>query len=274
MNHFLVLQFSHDMQVLKAVVPSPILKTCLDDMSSDSCKDNAFFEDQKSVSTKTAPKVMLSHDPYTASLLFKPGRNAQNSLYYVDLFKSTDQGNGLDGKAKSDLCMTLAKSDHIIQTLQDKINLTRRESTALIIQPVNETVMLLLDAARSKLIANQMKTEDSRKLKANMLHKKRIKRRVTHMASEWRKRRRLCLDFLAMAEEMTEGVVQRSSCLLGDGPFEIRSDSCVANIALTKFTKKKETQTKQLVTSSLSLSNDCFVAVRLNTQGTVERVYA
>jgi hypothetical protein len=107
------------------------------------------------------------------------------------------------------------------------------------------------------------------------------------MTGQWRKRRRICMDFLIAMEENTEGIVSVKKCLGGDGQIEIDSDQAIVTSAVAFGNKKRSrtllakkvpvgSLTKKAKTSheSSSLSpNEAFVAVTLNSQGLVERIY-
>jgi len=114
------------------------------------------------------------------------------------------------------------------------------------------------------------------------------------MAQQWRKRKRLCMEFLITMEESTEGTISAKKCLAGDGQIDIESDESAIKNAIA-YGKKKRTMasrppTKKMkvskslggkttgLSSSQSLTSGLtadanFVAVRLDSSGQVERVY-
>lgn len=113
------------------------------------------------------------------------------------------------------------------------------------------------------------------------------------MATQWRKRKRICMDFLIMMEESTEGTVSAKKCLAGDGQIDLESDeTAIKNMiaygnkkrSMTSRPVKKAKVSKSLggkttglpssetLTSGLTADAN-FVAVRLDSSGQVERVY-
>lgn len=73
---------------------------------------------------------------------------------------------------------------------------------------------------------------------------------------------------------MTEGTVRRSKCLAGDGQIELESDEAIAKQAIAFRNKKKKSKLLNKTQPKWALSDDSFVAVRLDSQGCVERIYA
>ena len=115
------------------------------------------------------------------------------------------------------------------------------------------------------------------------------------MASHWRRRKRLCMDFLISLEENTDGSVRAKKCLSGDGQIALDSDEIVASAAV-QFAKDKRSRASSLGLNRSNrlrckgrsalgskpskaqsvpetLADDTFVAVRLDSQNTVCRVY-
>lgn len=263
------------------MVPSPVLKSCLDDMSLDPNKDKTLFaasdddEDEKVAPSKSKAKKETSADPYAASLVLKPGRNANTCLFYVDYNKQPNQGNGLVPVDKNTLYAASAQSDAEKQRLGLEMVQVRATTAQLLSEPTNEEVTLLMETQQATLVEWQEKVESARQFEADAKRQAQIKRRLQHMTAEWRKRRRMCLDFLSTMEEMTEGTIRRSKCLAGDGQIEIDSDQVVVKNVLAFHQKKKNgTRLTKKAKTAPTLSNDNFVAVRLNTQGCVERVFA
>lgn len=262
------------------MVPSPVLKTCLEDMAYDGDKGEMLLadsdDDEERSKSKTVPaaKKQPSNDQFAGSLIFKPGRNPTNNLYFVDQSKQTNQGNGLAPNAKNELYSAIAQAENQKQVLQEKIGGMKAETIKLLREPTNEEISRLLDTKQEILDEWQKKAEEARQYQANAKHKEHLKRRLAHMTGEWRKRRRICLDFLTTVEEMTEGTIRRSECLAGNGAIEIESDETYAKNVTAYHKKKKSVKLSKKAKASLSLSDDSFIAVRLDSQGCVERIYA
>lgn len=122
-----------------------------------------------------------------------------------------------------------------------------------------------------------MELEAARKFKVNEKHRQQLKQRIFVMTAEWRKRRRICMDFLTSMEDSTEGTVNARKCLSGDGQIDIDSDEAVAKHAL-EFGKKKRSKIVSSKKRSLQqqpdiLADEYFVAVTLDSQGCVKRVF-
>jgi hypothetical protein len=251
-------------------------------MSLDPNKDKTLFadsdddDDEKVAPSKAKAKKETSADPYVASLVLKPGRNANSCLFYVDYNKQPNQGNGLVPADKNALYAATAQSDAEKQRLGLEIMQMRANTAQLLSEPTNEEVTLLMETKQATLLEWQEKAESARQFEVDAQSQAKIKRRLQHMTAVWCNRRRICLDFLNTMEEMTEGTIRRSKCLAGDGQIEIESDQVVAKNVLA-FHKKKKSGSMHLAKKAKTaptLSNDNFVAVRLNTQNCVERVIA
>jgi hypothetical protein len=132
------------------------------------------------------------------------------------------------------------------------------------------------------------RVEAGRKLKVNEKHKVKVKRGIESMTAQWRKRRRICMDFLISMEESSDGSISMKKCLSGDGPIDVDSDEAVAKGAVAYALKKRSAPaltakkrappTKKSKLGSApsngneALASEDFVAVALTSQGTVSRV--
>ena len=268
---------------LKGVVPSPILKSCLDSMALDKADagnpfDGSDDEDDKKASSTDSK---ASSDPFAGSLAFKAGKSANSTLYYVDYNKAKN-GNGLDLEERNELLTAVAAAQAKETALKTSINRMTAETKKLLQEPTNEEATARLEAETPALADLQSQVEEARKLQVNEKHKKQVKRRIDNMTAQWRKRRRICMDFLIAMEENTDGTISAKKCLAGDGQIEIDSDEVVAKHAL-EFAKKKRNKPmihkkralgakKQSAPKGI-LADEAFVAVKLSSAGTVERVY-
>jgi hypothetical protein len=119
--------------------------------------------------------------------------------------------------------------------------------------------------------------------------KQKMKRNIENMAAQWRKRRRICMDFLIAMEENTDGAIRAKACLAGDGQIEIDSDEQVAKAAV-EYAKQKRKGPRTTIVGKKKLSlnksqhqsqsagsgippSESFVAVTLDSQGIVQRVF-
>ena len=113
-------------QELKGIVPSSVLKGCLEDMADDD-KTNPFDEedsdDEDSSSSKGKKKASKKKSAgdgtdYTGSLVKKDGRNANNVLYFINYASSYVQngGNGLPPDERNELIAAEQKSNPVSYT--------------------------------------------------------------------------------------------------------------------------------------------------------------
>ena len=98
---------------LKAVVPSVVLRSCLDDMA-DAATGNPFADDSDDEEDggkkkkKGGKKSSSGGDEHTGSLRIKEGRNVNTTLYYTDHTKLANNGNGLLPEDRSEYIETLS----------------------------------------------------------------------------------------------------------------------------------------------------------------------
>jgi hypothetical protein len=143
---------------LTGTVPAPILRKCLDTMV-DKSNDNPFAgdsdeEDEKPSKKKSAAKK--STDEYAGSLRVKEGRNANNTLYYVDHTKLQNNGNGLLPEDRNDLFSNLEKSKQELAVLGQKHKQICSDTAQLLSEPKNEELETELQG-----LANKMETVDN-----------------------------------------------------------------------------------------------------------------
>lgn len=167
-------------------------------------------------------------EPYTASLVFKVGKNLSTNLYFVDYNKV----KGMDLKERDTLMNDLAVAKAEEQALNATLKSTKELTAKLLSEPTNEELTLKLEGEEKLLRDIEEQVGEARKLKVNEKHKEKTKKSIERMAAHWRQRRRLCLEFLTGLEENTEGTVSRSKCLKGDGQIALDSDEVVADAAV------------------------------------------
>lgn len=228
---------------------------------------------------KSPDNAPTTSDPFASSLFLKAGRSSNASLYYVD-YNKAKQGNGLDPDERNDLYAQSSLAVLEEENLQAKIRSTKDLAKELLSQPANEELVVRLDEAEVELLKMTETLEGARQLKVNEKQKEQTKRRIESFTAEWRKRRRLTMDFLFSIEELSEGTISAKKCLSGDGQIEMDSDE-VAEKQSVAFAKKKRSCPQRWLKNSKAaqtgagdetIPNKNFVAVRLNSQGLVERV--
>lgn len=275
-------------QGLKAIVPSPILKACLDDMALDNDVTTQFadsdIEDEDEPSSKKPAKVTTSDVidtvQYKKSLLFKGAKGNNSGIYYVN-YNVAQGGDGLDRDEKNQLASDNVSADTKYSALQTSFNSILSATKKLQTEPFNSEMNGLLEKAEKESNELLAKLEMARSFQCNEKHKEGTIKHINHYSSYWRKRRKICMDFLISLEELTEGAITVNSCLLGNGPIDIDSDEAIIKLA-QDFAAKKHNRTlsskvampirKQSKNSGLQAS-DSFVAVSLDGQGKVQRVH-
>jgi hypothetical protein len=227
-------------------------------------------------------------DPFAGLLKFKSGKNSASSLWYVDYNKLTEMDSDERQKLAGNLVGAKAEFEELIADLKR----TRQHSQRLLSEPTSDRVDSLLAESERTATELQMNVENTRKLRINENDKKAIKKDIARMTKWWRERRKVVVEFLVGLEENTEGQVTMKRCLAGDGPITVDSDEGVVKAAISSMKDKRnrdmnigiatgsqkrrklgglKTKSKN---SDISLADESFVAVRLNSQGSVERIYA
>lgn len=245
----------------------------------------AQFEDSddEDAPKKSSKKEPSDADPYKGSLAFKAGKGSNSSLYFVN-YNVAKNGNGLDGEEKSKLASDFANAEAEMESLKHSIKSMTATTAKLLSEPTNEEADGRLAKEESELAVLKEQVEEARKLKVNEKLKKQTKKRIETMTSFWRKRRRICMDFLIAMEENTDGTVSMKKCLKGDGQIDIDSDEVVASGAIEYHKNKKSSGpgllgkkrkfTKAKPTSAGLAPTEDFVAVILDNKGLVQRVHA
>ena len=273
-------------------MPSTVLKSCLDEMALDR-NENPFDEsDDEEDEPKAAKKTESTGDPHAGTLAFKAGRNANTCLYYVDHTKQKNNGNGLEPDQRNDLLRDFAETQAVESDLKASLQRMTAETTQLLSEPTNEEASATLEVQEAAMSTLRDQLETARELKVNEKHKKQTKKRIDGMVAQWRKRKRLCMDFLITMEESTEGTISAKKCLSGDGQIDIESDETAIAGALAYGKRKRfgsGLPTKKKIAKGLSGStsraqdqksvaggltaDEVFVAVKLDALGGVCRVY-
>lgn len=239
-------------------------------------------EDEETKPASSGAKAS-SGDPFAGTLALKAGKSPNATLYYVD-YNVAKNGNGLDREERNELMAEVVKAQAEETALKNSVKQMNDQTKLLLSQPTNEELASGLEAETSYLAELKSQVEAARKLQVNEEHKKQLKRRIQNMCTEWRKRRRICMDFLIAMEEATEGTISVKKCLSGDGQIEIDSDEVVTKHAV-EFAKKKRQKPSLNKKRSFAamktgksespgvLADENFVGVTLDSQGQVQRVY-
>ena len=275
-------------QELKGVVPSPVLKACLDEMTLDtSGGDESDEDDPFALSRKKGKKstggnnssdeAATSSNNYVDSLLLKVGRNANNSLFYVNQEKLAHDGNGLPPDERNELIGREQRSAQEKDSDAARLRDMMAQTSQLLSEPTNEDATAALAEGEKAVADLKERVEDSRKHAGNEKKSAATKKRILTLADYWWKRRRLCKEFLDSMEDVTEGSISAKKCLAGDGQIELESDETVIKDALAAYESRKArgglAAKRQRGNDSL-LPTDTFVAVSMGPGGRTTRVYA
>ncbi len=264
----------HRFKKLKAVVPSIVLKSCLDEMvdkrTGNPFDDGSDDDDDEDGKPSKKQKIMKSNndsDEFSGSLKLKEGRNVQNNLYYVDHSKLSNEGNGLLPEMRNDLLCSMQKSKAELEQLTRLHKSITAEAVQLESEPKNEELILVVADLERKLREMNDSLEESRShvssksgcmryiifvfihcfipyaiechdLHQDEKHVQKVKKEIENMASIWRKRKRQCIEFISNMEESTEGTISLKKCLKGEGALEIDSDEAAIKGA-TAFAQRK-----------------------------------
>jgi len=265
---------------LKAIVPSPVLKQCLDDMALASDEDGNLFADSDDDEPKTSTKKhkVVSTEEFAGSLSFKAGRNANTSLYFVDHTKQKNNGNGLEFDARDQLCTDKSKAEHELAKLKQEHSQMEADTKRLNSEPTNEEAALKLESVEATMTGLREKLQDARKLTVNEKHRKQTKRRIEGMATQYRKRRRICMDFLISMEENTDGTISMKKCLAGDGQIDIESDEKAIKDSKTfaanvRARKARGLSAGKKKATAETVGDEDFVGIELDSQGNIRRMY-
>lgn len=269
---------------MKAIVPSPILKSCLDDMV-DAYRGNPFADDSDDDDEgKSAKKVSKkastgSSDEFTGSLRVKEGRNANNILYYVDHTKLQNSGNGLLPEDKNELYANLEKSKMEKEAHIQNLKQIASETAQLLSEPKNEELALELEEIEKQLQEINNQLEASRVFASNEKYAKQLNKRIENMASFWRKRKRTCMEFIMCMEEATDGTISVKKCVKGEGQIEIESDEmCLKGSEAYAKKKRPRVVSKGGLKRGGGengglLPDERLIGVKLDSQGKPVRVY-
>ncbi len=252
-------------------------------MVPDNFSGKNIFEDSDGEEDTKGSPSSENKEPYSASLVFKVGKNLSTNLYFTDYTKV----KGMERLEQETLMTDLATAKAEQKSIKANLNSTREVTSKLLAEPTNEELTLKLEAAEKNVQELEEKIVEARKLKVNEKHKEKTKKRIENMAAQWRQRRRSCLEFLTTMEENTDGAVSRSKCLKGDGQIAIDSDEAVAKAAIEHAKEKRDRAAKGGLQRRKSLSairavgkggstvglESNVVAVTLDAQLNIVRIY-
>eukprot|EP00594_Rhizosolenia_setigera_P008632 CAMPEP_0178967614 /NCGR_PEP_ID=MMETSP0789-20121207/17712_1 /TAXON_ID=3005 /ORGANISM="Rhizosolenia setigera, Strain CCMP 1694" /LENGTH=691 /DNA_ID=CAMNT_0020653283 /DNA_START=210 /DNA_END=2285 /DNA_ORIENTATION=+ len=288
---------------LKAVVPSPVLKSCLDDMvensslhenpfdndtDSDDDEDGSSGSKKKKNNKKGSSSSSSSNnaDPYTESLLIKVGRNASSTLYFVNYNKLPNNGNGMELDERSEFMSISVQTNEELNTLTKEFHQINSQTKTLLDQPQNEELDQTIQDLSKEIETLSSKMNHLKQYEGNEEKRKLLHQNISHMSTIWRKRRRMTKEFLLMMEEATDGAITVKKSFRGDtNGLDVESDEYAIaqtkewikmkrgrhnNNSMRMMNKKKASTGGN---SSSVVADETFIGVTMNVQGKVERVY-
>ncbi|KAL3924099.1 MAG: hypothetical protein SGILL_001254 [Bacillariaceae sp.] len=231
--------------ILKGIVPSPLLSGALKEMA-DQNSGNQFADDSDDEDDTKKSKgkdKKSSDDPYgPGSLCFKPGRNANTSVYFVNYGRIPE----MDPYARQELLGKLATCKVEMEALEHKIKSVNTWTAKLLSEPTNDEIIGLMKKAEEAVAATKAEVEELKEHQVDPGTLVALKKRKQTMTSHWSKRQRICVSFLSNLEEGSEGAVSMRKSLAGDGSLPLDSDEAVAKaeleLAALKYKRGKTTQ--------------------------------
>ena len=254
--------------MLKKMIPPPVLKATLDDMSIDWQHDERFDRSHSGV-VDNIGEIMKKegadvNEAFAGSIIFKAGKNCASSLYFINYTKI--KGMSSADKLKLNESLSNAKEEHNCLTLA--LNETTSKIDRLIMEPTNGDLADHLIGLEKAVAVLTKKVNDAKALAINESQKKKLKVQIQSMAGHYRKRKQLCSSFLSTLEEISDGSICKRKCLLGEGQIALDSDESTHKAAVANSKSKK-----RLKTSKTLLSDDSFVGVVLDSQNMLKRIY-
>ena len=152
----------------KAIIPSAVLRSTLDEMIDNKPSGNPFADDSdddddepKKKKKGGAAKKSDESEPYAASLRMKEGRHASNTLYYVDYTKQANNGNGLLPEDRNELLSNMAKSNAERDQLTQQHKQISAEAAQLESEPKNEELLHEVNDLETRMVEMENKVEEA-----------------------------------------------------------------------------------------------------------------
>jgi hypothetical protein len=244
----------------------------------DGFNDSSDEDERTKKPTKPTKSEEQSNDPFHDSLVMKPTKSANNPLYYADYTRLSNNGDGLAPEARNKLLNKVMNAKAEEERHRANLQQMTSDTTKLLGEPKNDQAATLLTKGEAALAMLHEQAQGARKLKANEKHKQQTKKRIDSMTAEWRKRKRICNDFLMALEENSDGAISRKKILACDGQFDVESDEMAAQNAIAYAKRVQSRPSMRRVTSAGGSSctvapTQSFVAVTLDSQGCVSRIH-
>ena len=279
------------LQALKAVVPNPILKNCLDDMvrynwDHENPFDTDHDDDAEEFSEISKFNLAKKFDIYDGSILLKSGRTSNNTLYFTNYDALPNNGYEMKQDERNLFKIKLHTVKRDEESMKNKFDEIEKETRKLHSEPTNEVLDMKIYDLEKFIVVINSKLDELREYEENEKKKIKIQKSINRFSTFWRKRRKLTIDFLIMMEECTDGSVTVKKCLKGDSPIEIESDESHLQGALEWAKMKRQ---RQITASSKQYAkkrkkyldkdegfqpDQTFVGMKLDMKGNCKRVYS
>jgi len=185
-----------------------VLKACLDAMAVNNTPndESGDSEDDLFVSKKPKKKIKLSASnassgngkeaSFKDTVRVKMGRNANSSLYYLNQFKLENEGAGLH----PDDNQRLAASQHqAIEKLKMELNECKtiaHQTARLLPEPKNDELDIIRRKIEQEIDSIRKSLTEANKYSGNASRRNLIQKRVDLMCTQWRQRKRKCIEFI------------------------------------------------------------------------------
>jgi hypothetical protein len=219
-------------------------------------------------------------DEFSGSIKVKHGRNVNSTLYYANQERLDNDGNGFPPQERLLICNQMEEANSQKKMLLDNLRNTERATSVLRSEPTNEEAVSILVTEEAVLTSLMAETSTARQFTENKARRIALQKSIDTMAKYWRKRRQLCLDFLEMMDNCTEGIISIKKCIKGEGQIPIESDEMVINAAIESI--KAQYSRKHLMVRAKGVHldsvqkgigiNSSFIGIKLGEKGKVCRV--
>ena len=95
------------------------------------------------------------------------------------------------------------------------------ETTKLLSEPTNEEAAISTEGAEQQVDSLREAVEAAQELKGYEKCRTKIRKKIDVVMGQWRRRKRVCMDFLIAMEENTDGTISMKKCMSGDGQIYI-----------------------------------------------------
>ena len=174
--------------------------------------------------------------------MLKAIRGSNTVLRYVDYNKLSNNENGLLPDESYEL-ITVSQSISIEeQNLKRELQKIAGLTNKLLSEPTNEEASIGLESKESELAILEEKLDSLRVRNVNEHTRDKFIKLTDELASVWRKRRRICKDYLISLEECIDGSISMETCLAGDDQFYLEDDNYA--IRETRIAAKEKARNK------------------------------